>query len=197
MRPDRATERRTKVIATARTLFADHGFHGTGIAQIAAASGVRVGQLYRDFPNKEAIVAAIVEGDLIDFLDEAALGRAVEVGDLAVVRRWIGDFVCGPAKHRNQLIPEICAEAARNDRIATIMAAVDARVRGDLKLALAAFAPGPDQADAVAVLADLILTLKIGLASQLATQPERDVGPLCARIEALIDAELGRLVATA
>jgi AcrR family transcriptional regulator len=192
-RPDRAAERRARVMAATRALFAEHGFHGTGIAQIAAASGVKVGQLYRDFAAKEAIVAAIVEADLTEFLDEAALARAVEARDLAVVRRWIMRFVCGPVEHRNTLFPEICAEAARNDRIAAIMQDVDRRVRTDMTLALAAFAPDPDQAEQVAVLTDLILTLKIGLANQVATQPDRDVTALCERVQALIDAELQQL----
>lgn len=194
-RPDRAAERRARVIAATRALFAEHGFHGTGIAQIAAASGVKVGQLYRDFPAKEAIVAAIVEADLATFLDEAALREAVAVGDLKVVRAWIGQFMCGHVamERRDNLFPEICAEASRNERIAAIMDEVNARVRGDLSLALAAFAPHPCQADAVAVLCDLIVTLKIGLAQQVATQPGRDVAALCARIEALVDAELARL----
>jgi len=193
LRPDRAAERRGRVIAATRVLFAEHGFHNTGIAQIAAASGVKVGQLYRDFPAKEAIVAAIVEADLATFLDEASLREAVAAGDLKVVRRWIGDFVCGHAKRRDTLFPEICAEASRNDRIAAIMDGVNQRVRADLTLALAAFAPDPDQAAAVSVLTDLILTFKMGLASQVAVQPDRDIAPLCARIEALVDAELAAL----
>jgi AcrR family transcriptional regulator len=181
------------VIATARTLFTTHGFHGTGIAQIAAESGVRVGQLYRDFPGKEAIVAAIVEADLVAFLGEESLHDAVARGELDAVRRWIGNFVCGHGKRADMLIPEICAEAARNGRIKAIMDDVDRRVRGELTLALAAFSPGPDRAGEVAVLADLVLTLKIGLANTVAIQPRRDVAALCARIEAVIDAELTAL----
>jgi AcrR family transcriptional regulator len=190
----RAAERRAKVIAVARALFTEHGFHGTGIAQIAAGSGVKVGQLYRDFPNKEAIVAAIVEADLIAFLDEDALRTAIAAGDLAVVRRWIGRFVCSHAERSDDtLFPEICAEAARNERVAAIMIDVDRRVRGDLQAALAAFAPAAEQKGEVTVLTDLIITLKVGLASQVATQPGRDLSAVCERIESLIDDELERL----
>ena len=55
----RAEQRRARIIAAARTLFAENGFHNTGIAQIAKQSGVLVGQIYRDFANKEEIVVAI------------------------------------------------------------------------------------------------------------------------------------------
>lgn len=152
---------------------------------------MKVGQLYRDFPAKEAIVAAIVEQDLIDFLGEAELKRAIAAGDLAEVRRWLGGFACGRDKEHSRLYPEICAEAARNCRIGAIMDGVEQRVRGQLLLALAAFAP--DRPEAIAVVADLILTLKIGVANQLTVRPDRDFSDLCSRIEALIDAELADL----
>ena len=73
--PSRADARRDKLLDAARTLFAERGFHSTGVAQIASASGVKVGQIYRDFANKEEIVAAIAVRDLEQFLaeDEEAL----------------------------------------------------------------------------------------------------------------------------
>ncbi|WP_443018235.1 helix-turn-helix domain-containing protein [Sphingobium sp. TKS] len=45
-------------MATTRDLFVKRGFHQTGMAQIASSSGIAVGQIYRDFANKEAIIAA-------------------------------------------------------------------------------------------------------------------------------------------
>ncbi len=69
-RATRADDRRRHLIDVARKLFTEHGFHATGVAQIAAASGIRVGQIYRDFSGKEDIVAAIVAEDVAAFLDE-------------------------------------------------------------------------------------------------------------------------------
>jgi AcrR family transcriptional regulator len=192
--PGRADIRRQKLVASARALFAAHGFHATGMAQIAAASGIKVGQIYRDFDSKEQIVGAIVEADLAAFLDEAGLRRAVDAHDLAAVRRWIGEFVCGDTDEESRrLMPEICAEAARNDKVAAIMQGVNARVVADLVTALTAFAPQPDKAARVEVVAELILTLAIGLTSQRGTNTLRAPELLCARIEALIDAELTAL----
>ncbi|WP_164518929.1 TetR/AcrR family transcriptional regulator [Sphingomonas sp. ABOLG] len=81
------------MIQAAREAFAATGFHGTGMAQIAQTSGIAVGQIYRDFANKEAIVAEIVARDLEDFLSERGLCAAGATGDPAVVRAWIGQFV--------------------------------------------------------------------------------------------------------
>ena len=49
--PSRADLRRSHLLETARQLFAERGFHQTGMAQIAAASGIKVGQIYRDFES--------------------------------------------------------------------------------------------------------------------------------------------------
>jgi len=190
--PARVELRRQKLIEAARPLFAEHGFQGTGMAQIAAASGIKVGQIYRDFPSKEAIVGAIVEGDMVAFLDEASLAAAIAAGDRPTIQRWIVHLVCGKDEH-DRLVPEICAEAARNDRILAIMDRIDARVRCGLAAAIRVFAPEPGKADAVATAVDLIMTLAIGVANQRNVRPDRDLTGLCGRIQSLVEDELATL----
>ncbi|MEU9456285.1 TetR/AcrR family transcriptional regulator [Streptomyces sp. NPDC048277] len=46
--------------ATRRTL-AEHGYDGASTNRIAAAAGVSPGSLYQYFPNKDAVVLAVVE----------------------------------------------------------------------------------------------------------------------------------------
>ncbi|KQM65688.1 hypothetical protein ASE75_05460 [Sphingomonas sp. Leaf17] len=192
--PTRAEERRTRLAAAARILFCERGFHATGMAQIAEASGVKVGQIYRDFASKDDIIAAIVEADVTEFLDEAALRAAVAAGDRMGVRNWIVRFVVQDRiAGRDQLMPEIIAEAVRNERIAAIMAELDARIRYTMQAALTVFAPEPGRADDVAVVADLILTLVIGQCSRMASAVDRDVTALQARILRLVDEEIRAL----
>src|SRR3546814_20363284 len=76
---ERARARRDRLLQVARTLFIEQGFHQTGTAQIAAASGIAVGQMYRDFKNKDAIIPTISEADAEPGLGEQALADA-EVG---------------------------------------------------------------------------------------------------------------------
>ncbi len=157
--------RRRKVIETARMLFADNGFHATGIAQIAKQSGIAVGQIYRDFACKEDIVAAIVEIDCATFMNGDSLNAAVVRGDLESVRDWIHGIILSKQQDDNngQLFAEIVAESSRNSRIATIFATVQSFARTNMLTAIGAFAPCPSLAPKREILADTVLTLSLGL----------------------------------
>lgn len=52
-------ERREAIIAAARRVFADKGFHGTTTRDLASAAGVSEALLYKHFPNKEALFASM------------------------------------------------------------------------------------------------------------------------------------------
>jgi len=62
-------------------LFAEHGYHGTGMRDIATAAGVSIGALYHYFPSKEAIFLAVLREGYAQRLEEA---RALWRGGLAV-----------------------------------------------------------------------------------------------------------------
>lgn len=56
-------ESRAKIINTARRLFAERGFDGCNVSEIARQAGMSQGNLYWHFPSKEAIFQAVlVEG---------------------------------------------------------------------------------------------------------------------------------------
>ena len=189
----RAVERRQHVLDTARRLFIENGFHGTGMAQIADVSGIKVGQIYRDFASKEDIIAEIADRDLSEFLDEAGLARAIEAGDRAAIRDWILTFVTYEEDIEGyRLMPEIMAESARSPRIARLQEKISGRVREALRTALVAFAPGDDHDAARSELADLILTLGVGLCQSIVMEAlqGRDYRPLCARLQSIVGREL-------
>jgi AcrR family transcriptional regulator len=54
-------EARAKILAAAEQLFAEHGFAGVGIRQIAAAAGVNGAMIHYYFGNKESLYRAIIE----------------------------------------------------------------------------------------------------------------------------------------
>jgi AcrR family transcriptional regulator len=56
-----ADERRAHILAEAARLFGTHGFSGTTTRDIAAAVGITEAALYRYFPSKEAMYAAILD----------------------------------------------------------------------------------------------------------------------------------------
>ncbi len=191
-RNEKANARREQVIQAARTLFAEAGFHNTGMAQISKESGVLVGQIYRDFANKEAIVAAMVEQDLDEFLFDGVLCNACANGDHDAVRGWIADFVACEEVDDARIFAEITAEAARNERIASIFHMIDERLRQQLVLALRILV-SPSIPDArLATLANQILTISWGVLQRRVLWPEQVdrlvVAPLLACIDSQIDA---------
>lgn len=54
------TESRAKIIATARRLFAERGFDGCNVSEIAKQAGMSQGNIYWHFPSKEAIFQAVL-----------------------------------------------------------------------------------------------------------------------------------------
>jgi AcrR family transcriptional regulator len=61
-RPRRpAAERRAQILAAARALFADRGFDGTTTRDLAAAADINDALIYRYFPDKQSILAALID----------------------------------------------------------------------------------------------------------------------------------------
>ena len=61
-RPRRpAAERRREILDAARTLFAERGYHATTTRDLAAAADINDALIYRYFPDKQAILAALVD----------------------------------------------------------------------------------------------------------------------------------------
>ncbi|KQR87932.1 hypothetical protein ASG07_03475 [Sphingomonas sp. Leaf343] len=164
------------------------------MAQIAAESGVRVGQIYRDFASKEDIVAALVEADLAEFLAKDLLAESVRNGDTAAVREWIGRFTrCDEPIEECRMMTEIVAEGARNVRIADIHRNLDAQVRDSLMIALEVLVPGPAAAARRVLLVDMILTVGLGMVNRRIVDPDLDCRALSDRMERFVDDELGEL----
>ncbi|MDP1028580.1 helix-turn-helix domain-containing protein [Sphingomonas sp. KR1UV-12] len=193
-RATRADARREHLLETARALFVQRGFHSTGVAQIAAASGVKVGQIYRDFQSKEDIIAAIVERDIEGFLHEACLAQAIDRGDRTAVRTWITRLLAIDEPIEDcRMMTEILAEIARNDRMAEINRRIERRVRDSLTTALASLAPAHADPARLDLLADFIMTIGTGLTCRRIASEGGDATALHAKIERIIDDELAQL----
>lgn len=122
--------RRQQILDAACDRVRQSGFHGASMADIAKAAGLSVGQIYRYFENKEAIIAAIVAQDLAEMREKfAELER--EPGTLLdALEQHLPDGVdkCFDPK-RAALVLEVLAEAARNPKVAAIVRAADEQER--------------------------------------------------------------------
>lgn len=57
--PDSPDDKREAILGAALALFAERGFHGVAVPEIAARAKVAAGTIYRHFESKEAIVNAL------------------------------------------------------------------------------------------------------------------------------------------
>jgi AcrR family transcriptional regulator len=78
-RPQRADARRNKerIIEAARAVFAQHGIDAQ-IDEVAAKAKVGVGTVYRHFPTKDALLAALIATRFASFADMARESLEVE-----------------------------------------------------------------------------------------------------------------------
>lgn len=57
----KAAERRASIIAVAKVLFADKGFHGVSVDELARRVGVSPAVLYQHFASKDALYEAVLD----------------------------------------------------------------------------------------------------------------------------------------
>ncbi|MCG8668019.1 MAG: TetR family transcriptional regulator [Pseudomonadales bacterium] len=58
-REEAAQDKVARILAAATALFAERGFHGTAVPEVAKQAGVGAGTIYRYFENKEDLVNAV------------------------------------------------------------------------------------------------------------------------------------------
>ena len=100
------------------------------MAEIAQAAGLSVGQIYRYFENKEAIISAIVAHDMAEMRDKFS---RLQSSGKPLIEAILGACSQAVDEHydltRSALTLEVLAEAARNPRVAAILQAADAEER--------------------------------------------------------------------
>ncbi|UUY01742.1 TetR/AcrR family transcriptional regulator [Svornostia abyssi] len=87
-----AARNREAILDAARGLFAAQGVEATDVRQIAAAAGVGMGTLYRRFPDKAGIVAALIDPHE-RALQDAVLTGAPSLGPGAAAEARLDAFL--------------------------------------------------------------------------------------------------------
>jgi AcrR family transcriptional regulator len=119
-------QRSAEILDRVRYAFAEKGFDGTSMQDLARAAGISVGNFYRYFPSKAAIVEALIARDLQEI--EAEFGSVSASADPkaalrdAILRHMNGDYCEG------QMMAEISAAALRKPEVGAIVALMEARV---------------------------------------------------------------------
>jgi AcrR family transcriptional regulator len=110
-----AIRNRTKILDAARQQITMHG-PNVGMDEIASAAGVAVGTLYRHFPTKSDLVAAVISA----FVSEVADGAEAAVGRVAQGSPAFNEFA--------GLLGEIVLAAASNHAVKAAAVALNAEV---------------------------------------------------------------------
>jgi AcrR family transcriptional regulator len=125
-----AALRRKQILDAARSAFRSHGFHAASMAVVAAGAKMSVGQIYRYFDNKEAIVAAIVEEHIEEFMRDLTM---LESEDGPLSERLLKNFCQTIRRHTDSgflsLTYEVRAEAARHSDLQAIFVNKDLQIQ--------------------------------------------------------------------
>ena len=188
----RAGQRRQSILEAARTLFIEHGFHQTGMAQIAERSGVKVGQIYRDFANKEQIVTAICEADLAASMVEETLATALRNEDRPALREWMHRFcTMEQPVEQSRLMAEIIAEASRNEHLAASLREIEERVGESMTAALNILVPEDRRHKRHEEIQNIIMAMHVGIMMRMAINPTMPTEELFQHVTDLLDEALG------
>jgi AcrR family transcriptional regulator len=122
--------RRQQILDAACDCVRQAGFHGASMAEIAKTAGLSVGQIYRYFENKEAIIAAIVAQDLAEMREKFAEMESRPGSLIDALSEHLPEAVdkCFDLG-RASLTLEVLAEASRNPKVAAILRAADEQER--------------------------------------------------------------------
>jgi AcrR family transcriptional regulator len=160
--PQQHAARRQGILNAAKTCFARAGFHGTSTTDICAEAGVSSGSLFHYFPNKKAVIVAIVEQegeDTAQYLD----GLAAQ-DDLHAALREFMTLILSLAADREfaNLALEIAVEATRDADVGALVARNDGELRRRIERLVdegvrrRQIDPGVDAASAAHVIAALV-----------------------------------------
>lgn len=130
----RAELRRDQILEAAHECFSREGFHAASMASIAAQANLSVGQIYRYFENKEAVIEGLCVSKLEEWADRLAEVRARSgdpVDELMELARYHVDKLDNGQDV--SMVLEFLAEAARNPRVGAVMHRVDAGFRQHLR----------------------------------------------------------------
>jgi AcrR family transcriptional regulator len=115
-------ERRRRILETAVQVYAQHGFHQTGMRQLCTALGMSAGALYRYFPGKESIIAGLVEMDR-EMIQHNLRSLPPDVSFIGTMQHLL-EVTMGELQTNEGLLAiwsEISSEATRNPAVAALL----------------------------------------------------------------------------
>lgn len=132
--------REHEILEAARSAFAVKGFDGASMQDIARAAGMSVGNFYRYFPSKTAIIHALIRRDIAIVEDQFAQIVAASA-PLPAIRSALYVHVHHYAAQKQDaaIWAEMHSHALRNTEIAEMIHQAEAEIIGCMLRAFALF----------------------------------------------------------
>lgn len=196
-----ADRRSDEILASLRGIFAQKGFDGASMQDLARAAGMSVGNFYRYFPSKAAIVVAMVSRDMAEVAENFA-AVLKDADPLVALRRKLEERISLEAcAEDGPLWAEMSAAAFRMPEIAAAMIGMEAALRSQM-LVVFAEATGLTLAEAEtrfaahAALIILLVKASMMVCQSVATRQPEMAGLVLRMIDGLL-AEVGQATAKA
>lgn len=117
-----------EILGSIRKAFVEKGFDGASMQDLARSAGMSVGNFYRYFPSKDAIVEALVAWDM-DEIDRDFSQILQSPDPMGVLRHVLAEHVMeSGCDDDGALWIEICAAAKRKPRIAEVSARMESTI---------------------------------------------------------------------
>jgi AcrR family transcriptional regulator len=140
-------ERSAEILGRVRTAFAEKGFDGASMQDLARAAGMSVGNFYRYFPSKDALIEAMVSFDMAAMESDFAAIRT-SADPVAALRAKIAERIGAGCGEQGRMWAEITAASHRKPEIARICCGIEDLVAGNLVSILASGSNLPAEAAA-------------------------------------------------
>jgi AcrR family transcriptional regulator len=111
--PQRHAGRADEILDCCRSAFAEKGFAGTSMQDLARAAGMSAGNFYRYFPSKEAIIVALVDRKMQALVDRFAAIISAPAPRDAFMAMLAGYLAAAPGSEDGALWIEAEAAATR------------------------------------------------------------------------------------
>lgn len=119
-----------RILDAAAALFAEKGYHGTNMRELAELVGVRAGSLYNHFPGKQDVLHRIAHDVMAELLEGARAAVAAQPEPRGRLRAWVTWHVgYHVANRRRAKVADDQLHALEPERRAQVVAVRDAYER--------------------------------------------------------------------
>ena len=119
--PDTASTR-DRILAAAAEVFAERGYEGAAVSDIARRAGFTTGAIYGRFRDKAEVLLEVVRGVLEDQQEAAVLAAQAGNGDMSSrFAELVGEFVDTNREASRALVLEAHVAARRDDTVGELL----------------------------------------------------------------------------